>query len=306
MTPDVGVIVGRFQVPDLHEGHRSVISQVVAWHRKVIICIGVSHALGSGKNPLDYITREKMIRHYFPQPEITIVPMIDLPTDEQWSEQIDRTVSALCPVNTIVLYGGRDSFLPHYKGKFKTKALSMNISVSGTEVRDAVGKRVLDTADFRAGVIYATQNQYPKVFPTVDIAVTTDTDILLVRKKVDGGKWRVPGGFVHPNDSTLEEAAARELTEECGRFEHGPMEYVSSLLVNDWRYRWEKDKIITTLFHCKHQFDRPVAGDDVDEAAWCPQHGVHGVLVDNHLPLYYAVHKHLKKGRKNAKPVNAD
>jgi bifunctional NMN adenylyltransferase/nudix hydrolase len=130
---DVGVIIGRFQVHDLHEGHRKVIQQVINNHKKVIICVGIGHVLSSSRNPLDYITRQKMISAYFPNPRITIVPLIDQPTDEQWSEQIDTTIRTLCPVNTAVIYGGRDSFIPYYKGKYPTKEMDLKISVSETD-----------------------------------------------------------------------------------------------------------------------------------------------------------------------------
>ena len=39
---DVGVIVGRFQVPELHFAHRDLIESVMAKHGKTIIVLGLS------------------------------------------------------------------------------------------------------------------------------------------------------------------------------------------------------------------------------------------------------------------------
>ncbi len=39
---DVGVIVGRWQVDDLHEAHTRLIEEVRAQHKKVIIFVGLS------------------------------------------------------------------------------------------------------------------------------------------------------------------------------------------------------------------------------------------------------------------------
>ena len=57
----LGVIVGRFQVPELHEGHHKLIAHVLSQHPQILILLGVTPVLGSKRNPLDYITRERMI-----------------------------------------------------------------------------------------------------------------------------------------------------------------------------------------------------------------------------------------------------
>jgi bifunctional NMN adenylyltransferase/nudix hydrolase len=46
------------------------------------------------------------------------------------------------------------------------------------------------------------------------------------------------------------------------------MEYVGSRKIDDWRYREEKDKIITILFKTKFLFGKPEGSDDLEEAKW--------------------------------------
>ena len=70
---DVGVIVGRFQVPSLHEAHRELIQSVVNKHPRTIIFLGVSPVPTSRNNPLDFETRRRMIQDEFPEVEILYI-----------------------------------------------------------------------------------------------------------------------------------------------------------------------------------------------------------------------------------------
>ena len=58
-THTIGVIIGRFQVAELHEAHRELIETVLANHPKVLIYLGLSQVRGSIDDPLDFTsTRE--------------------------------------------------------------------------------------------------------------------------------------------------------------------------------------------------------------------------------------------------------
>ena len=46
----IGVLVGRFQVHELHEAHHYVIDQVVENHKKVILFLGVPKVVGTKNN----------------------------------------------------------------------------------------------------------------------------------------------------------------------------------------------------------------------------------------------------------------
>ena len=44
--------------------------------------------------------------------------------------------------------------------------------------------------------------------------------------------------------------------------------YIGSFRVDDWRYRSERDKIMTTLFKAKYLFGHLEPSDDVEELRW--------------------------------------
>lgn len=283
---DVGVIIGRFQVDDLHDGHREMIRQVTERHKKTIILIGVSHALASKRNPQDYPSREKMIRAQFPN--VIIHPLLDCPTDEQWSLEIDKIIRTICPVNSVTLYGGRDSFMPYYKGRFSKQSLDIGYPISGTEVRNQCGREVRDSKDFRAGIIYSTQNRYPIVFPTVDIALVKrdfekqkKVQYVLLGKKHGETAYRFPGGFLDTKDESLELAAKRELQEETNLNVEGDLTYLGSYSVNDWRYRSEEDKILTSFFYAEHSWGSPTPGDDLEKVEWVPVDKLNSIELNN-------------------------
>jgi len=75
MRPSYGIIIGRFQVNDLHDGHMELFRQVRARHSGVIVFVGVHPAGLTKDNPLDFPTRKAMIQAKFP--EFTVLPLMD-------------------------------------------------------------------------------------------------------------------------------------------------------------------------------------------------------------------------------------
>lgn len=49
---EVGVVVGRFQVPDIHEGHHSLLEYVLSKHNKVCLVLGVAPTRSTPLNGL--------------------------------------------------------------------------------------------------------------------------------------------------------------------------------------------------------------------------------------------------------------
>jgi len=266
----IGALVGRFQVHELHEAHHYLIDQVVKNHKRVILFLGVTRTSSTKKNPLDFETRKRMIQKHYP--EITILSLPDFGDDKRWSQEMDKRIREVYPIGEVLMYGGRDSFIPYYKrggGQFDCKELDQYTFVSGTEVRKMVSEKVQDSPEFRAGVIYQSYNQYPKVHPCVDVAIFNEdnTKVLLAKKPFEDG-WRFIGGFAHPKDESYESTVKRKIHEEAGSVEIGDIRYITSLKVDDWRYRSEEDKILTILYKCKLMFGRIEPSQEISELRW--------------------------------------
>lgn len=262
-----GVIIARFQTPYLHEGHKYLLNEIRSKHNKIIIVLGVTPVKGSGRNPFDFYTRERMLKQF--APELIVLPLGDHPDDHVWSERLDILLRNTFPQESFVLYGSRDCFIPYYSGTLPVVALPELGNHSATTIRDENADKVLDSVDFRMGINYAYHNKYDAVHPTVDIAVLRNSSkqVLLGKKPGETG-WRFPGGFADPTDGSYEESAARELQEECGELVTGAMQYIGSAKVDDWRYRKEADKIMTLFFTTSLISGEALANDDLAELAW--------------------------------------
>jgi len=264
---DVGVIIGRFQVHDLHEAHKTLISTVSARHKKVILFLGVSPVLGSRKNPLDFTARKLMIQEYYP--DMTILALPDKRSDEEWSKNLDARIREIFKMGKILIYGGRDSFFDHYTGSFDICELEQSIYVSGTAVRKEASEEIKGSKLWRAGVIYQAYNRYPVSFQTVDIAAfSSDEKNILLAKKPGENLYRFIGGFVDTTDVSLEHTAKREFAEEAGGAEAGNFNYIGSFRVDDWRYQSDIDKIMTVLFKANYLFGCLSPSDDIEELRW--------------------------------------
>ena len=261
------VIIARFQTPYLHQGHIDLIEKVQAKHHKLIIVLGIPPVTGTRRNPYDYHTREQMIKAKYKH--LIILPLSDQISDENWSKALDNLLQSTFPTEQFRLYGSRDSFIAYYSGQYETEELPEHGDYNATELRQSMSDKVSDSQDFRAGILYAYYNQYTKVYPTVDIVVfrNNGTEVLLGKKSTNY-KWRFVGGFIDPEDDSYETAAVRELREECGDIVVDDVQYESSARIDDWRYRKEADKIITTLYSAQYVSGTPKAKDDIVDVGW--------------------------------------
>lgn len=296
---DVGVLVGRFQVEKLHPGHLELLLWVTGQHKKVIIVVGNPRVPGLRENPLDYHSRAQMLYHTASALNLSIgainvVPLNDHRDNREWSKNLDDLITGqLMPGQTAVLYGARDSFISAYSGCYVTQELvGGQEHWNGTNVRDDLRKAIRSTEDFRAGVIWAAQNRYPQVLPTVDIAVMRDGNLLVARKRHET-EFRLVGGFADPCSPTFEDDAIREVCEETG-LTLRCVKYVGSLKIDDWRYQGT-DCVKTLLFRGDALPGEPKAADDVEECRWVTLERADKDVVPEHKSLVRMLILHDKR-----------
>jgi bifunctional NMN adenylyltransferase/nudix hydrolase len=282
----VGVVIGRFQVASLHAGHHHLITTAMTENSSVLVVVGSGRGLATRRYPLPYQVRKQMIQSAYPA--VRVVEHFDNPSDQSWSKELDKLIREQFSDHEVTLYGSRDSFIPYYHGDFKTSVVADIASESGTEQRSKIIVQPPATTDFRAGIIYREETRLPISYQAVDIAILRGggREILLGQKTTDGDFWRLPGGFVDPTvDHSLEWAAKREAREEVGDVELAEIRYRGSLVVDDWRYRREADRVMTALFSATYIFGHATAGDDLAAVRWFTRQEAREVISPTHLPL---------------------
>ena len=237
----LGVVIGRFQTPYLHEGHRELIEYARNKSDNLLVLIGVSDAVGTDREPMDFETRKGL----FLTNDI-VLPLKDMPSDIDWSNQVDSIIESL-GFEKAIIFGSRDnSILGYYSGKHKIDIMLCKNNKNATDLRKSI--KVKHSQDFREGIIYHTQKRYPIVYSTVDIIIVNNNNEFLVGKK--GDKFAFIGGFLDPQDNSLLDCANRELFEESGI--KTDLKYIDSIKINDYRYRKSKDSIMTHIFIGKY------------------------------------------------------
>jgi len=262
-----GVCVGRFQTPELHQAHVDLLQTLIDSHERVIVFLGISPASPSFTNPLPFESRKRMLLDKFPS--LTVMFIKDIASDAVWSKRLDGQIrDLLSPRETVILYGGRESFLDVYSGVYPTRELMQERWVSGTELRQTAAREIKSSRDFRHGVIWALSNQYPKCYPTVDVAIFNEEgDKILLGRKQHEELYRLVGGFAEPTSPSYEADARREVQEETGLAITDPI-FITSRLVPDWRYANEDDQIKTLLFKATAMSGQAKANDDLAEVRW--------------------------------------
>ena len=115
--------------------------------------------------------------------------------------------------------------------------------------------------------------QYPRAALTVDCVVfgfdESELKVLLIQRALEPfkGKWALPGGFVHV-DETLDEAARRELAEEAGLKNVFLEQLYSFGAVN----RDPRERVISVTYYAlvKLSGHNPEAATDAKKAKWFP------------------------------------
>jgi bifunctional NMN adenylyltransferase/nudix hydrolase len=275
-TKKLGVIIGRFQVPEIHAGHSSLIKYGLDNFDHVLILLGLPKTgKPSDDDPLSAELRARLLKlDIFAKNKVTIQTIKGRSNDKVWSENVDILIDNM-EYDEATLLGAADSFIPYYTGRYKTIEIeTFKTAISGTLIRENIGKSLPavdnELKPFARGIIWSQENRYPVNVPVVDIMVfknKNENEILLGRK-ANETTWRFPGGYVDINDKSFEYAAARELSEEVGIYPGvSNIDYVMSYRINDWRYAKSKDRMISTVFKCSvySGINQAKAGDDLEE-----------------------------------------
>jgi len=290
----VAVIIGRFQVSKLHDGHCYLMNLALKENDALTVLIGTSEAQPSIRNPLSFAARRDMIIESFPMAKIFEIR--DHPCDRMWSQAVDQLIEKKFSGFGITLYGSRDSFKDFYSGEFPVKIMPEIQNISGTTSRNGT-LNPRDKESFRMGMIYENTLRYPTSYQVVDVGLVKWSEklILLGRKRGDSkDSWRLPGGFVDPGDESLESAAARELGEEVPGVISHEFIYLGSYRIDDHRYRKEQDKIMTALFLTYHMGGKVRAGDDLGEIRWFPLKEAQRIILKDHVQLVERILEYIK------------
>jgi bifunctional NMN adenylyltransferase/nudix hydrolase len=130
-------IIGRFQTPYLHLGHIYLISNALQHYKFTTILLGESLRRDE-RNPYTIGQRIRMIERIFNFMNFEVGMLVDVPgNNEAWSQSIDKILDEI--PNPVLLHS-RDSFAPHYKGKYPLVEIPELEGFSGTELRKSQNK----------------------------------------------------------------------------------------------------------------------------------------------------------------------
>lgn len=264
-TEQVGVIIGRFQVSSLDDEMKKMIQKVKDAHQFAALLLSTNPIPGNREQPLSYVQRRMMIHESFP--DLFMMPILDMASRQKWAATVDGKIRESFPLLSVRIYGA-----PEIVEMYQSSGGKMPITeLAGPDVSKTLAlirSKIINTTDFRKGVIYATNHGYRKVISTVDGAVIRGNEILLGRKPNETA-YRFMGGFTEVTSESDEEDLSREAMEELGlSIRPDDWYYLGRLRVNDWRYHNSGD-VIRTGFYVAFEFQgEPVAGDDLAEVKW--------------------------------------
>ena len=145
----IGVVVGRFQSHSVTAGQRHLLESVLKVNDWLVVFVGTTAAILDPRDPLGYEARRlSLLRALEGQWEghsqVMVQPLPDMPTDLMWGLNLDRQIEAIVEhpgfgsgefEAYVTLYGSRDSFLPHYQGRFRTEVVPELPGCCATDAR---------------------------------------------------------------------------------------------------------------------------------------------------------------------------
>ena len=175
MKKQIGVVIGRFQVPRLalHPGYRALLTHVAHENDRVVVLLGEA-AYPDQRNPLTFSHRQAMFAEEYPA--FQVLPLPDEPSDANWVCHLDALVTSVLQAEApamVRLYGGRDSFLATYHrhgGQLATVALPDLTSPAhcATDIRRRIWEEQRSSPDIRTGLIQAWEGVGALLRPPAD------------------------------------------------------------------------------------------------------------------------------------------
>lgn len=261
----IGIIVGRFQTPILHRGHKELFNTAFSETDHVLVFVGVQ-TVRTERNPLPFKDRKGMLNAEFSN--ITITSIKDEVDNTDWVKTLDNKIKSLTNEgDEIIHYGGRDSYLSVLKNTHNIRKVKLVGSVSSTIIREHITP-IINTY-YRSGYIKAIQDEYKSHAIVTDILITKKDQILLGYKNKLKSYVTI-GGFVDDIDTSIKCAAVRELKEETNlSLEEKDLKYVTDIKCNSWSYN-EGRNPFTVVYTAEWENNMGLAipGDDIDLLKW--------------------------------------
>lgn len=158
MGKNIGIVVGRFQVPKLTVGHMHLLSEVSKSFDKIIVFVGETiDGKVNKKNPLPVRTVMSNISYFISiggtekfetkKNLAGVFKISDVGNYELWTKNLDKNIESLYSLgildssDKVTLCGSRDSFLEIYTkngGIYSTTEISSVQGVSGTKEREKI------------------------------------------------------------------------------------------------------------------------------------------------------------------------
>lgn len=155
----LGVIVGRFQVPELHEGHKYLIKQVQEENDEMLIIIGHSWKKDE-RNLLDPML---VMQSIMSVGSCLLGFVEDVQNNAFWVKTLDEKIDSFILHDNVqvTVYGSRDSFVNIYEkygGKYESKITEELPEFSGTKEREELLKTYRNSYDYRLGYMKGVQD----------------------------------------------------------------------------------------------------------------------------------------------------
>lgn len=279
---DLAVVIGRFQVPRPHEGHRALLKTASERAARVLVLVGSAPRL-TKRNPLPaalVCTQVQATLRELLITEGSIMPLPDMRSDADWVKRADEMIAQCVPWNAkVVLLFGQDARNAGLLGDPRSAIVYKQFGKHTVEVHHFDGPRGTELRAKAPAEAYARRNEdiaigMAAAFELMNSHVVSAADVLvcckdqpyptvLLGRKSNEDKWRLLGGMVEPGEAPIE-TATREAYEEA-RAQLTNIKSLGVFVVKDWRFPEPDSGVLSHLYYGWASQGVFTAGDDIAE-----------------------------------------